>query len=258
MRLAKPLLFVVCLSLAILAPREAAAHIEITSHTTRHGVANQKDPPCGLAGGSGPGDTVYTYAPGETITLAWFEFINHPGHYRVAFDQDGDDAFVDPATAADLYNNAAVMLDGIADEPGVHDYEVELTLPEVECETCTIQILQVMTDKPPFGDGNDMYYHCIDVRLTADAGDGDGDQPGDGDPGDGDGDPDPGDGDPGDGDGDPDPGESGTDTGDGDGETGTPVDDAESGCACATTPARPLTAAPLGLLILGLLRRRRA
>src|SRR5690606_17740409 len=121
-------------------------------------------------GGEGPGDTVYTYAPGATITLSWFEFIDHPGHYRVAFDQDGDDDFIEPTTATDLYNSDAVLLDGIPDEDGVHDYEVEVTLPDVECESCTLQILQIMTDKPPFGDGNDLYYHCIDLRLAGDGG----------------------------------------------------------------------------------------
>lgn len=231
-------------ALALLVPREALAHIEITSHTTRYGVAVQKSAPCGMAGGSGPGSNVYTYAPGETITLSWHEFVDHPGHYRIAFDDSGDDSFADPASADDLYNNATVLLDGIADEANVHDYDVELTLPEVECETCTIQILQVMTDKPPFGDGNDMYYHCIDVRLVADGGDGDSGD-GDGDSGDGDGDS--GDGDSADGDG---------DSGDGDTETGeAPIDQSTGGCA--TTDIRPLGAASLGLLMLALLRRRR-
>jgi hypothetical protein len=250
MRMRNLLLFT---ALAMLVPREALAHIEITSHTTRYGVAVQKSPPCGMLGGSGAGDNVYTYAPGETITLSWHEFIDHPGHYRVAFDDSGDDSFADPASADDLYNNATVVLDGIADETDVHDYEVELTLPEVECETCTIQILQVMTDKPPFGDGNDMYYHCIDVRLVADGGDGDGDS-GDGD-GDGDGDSGDGDGDSGDGDGD-----SGDGDGDSGGETDTgapPLDEDASGCV--STNVSPLSALPLGLglLMLGALRRRR-
>jgi len=251
MRLRNLLLFT---ALAVLLPREAMAHIEITSHTTRYGVGVQKAPPCGLLGGAGPGDTVYTYAPGQTITLSWHEFIDHPGHYRVAFDDAGDDGFADPASAADLFNNATVMLDGIADESDVHDYEVELTLPDVECEACTIQILQVMTDKPPFGDGNDMYYHCIDVRLVADGGDGDGD----GDPGDGDGD---GDGDPtGDGDGDGDGDPAGDGDGDGDGETGSgepPIAEDDSG-GCTIGKPRSLTALPLALLMLGALRRRRA
>ncbi|MFV8752912.1 SCE4755 family polysaccharide monooxygenase-like protein [Nannocystaceae bacterium ST9] len=150
-----------------LMPGSASAHIEIVSHATRYGPDHQKQAPCGLAGSSEPGSEVYTYAPGATIHLAWHEFIDHPGHYRIAFDEQGDDDFLTPSAADDTFNNAAVLLDGIADLEGVHDYEVDVTLPDVECEQCTIQVIQVMTDKPPFGDGNDVYFHCIDVALVA-------------------------------------------------------------------------------------------
>ncbi len=154
------------LGVGLLLPGSAAAHIEIVSHTTRFGPDSQKQGPCGLAGMSEPGGTVYTYAPGATVAIAWNEFVNHPGHYRIAFDEQGDDDFVTPSSASDVYTNEAVLLDDIADLDGVHDYTIEVTLPDIECEQCTIQVIQVMTDKPPFGDGNDVYFHCIDVTLA--------------------------------------------------------------------------------------------
>ncbi|MEZ4382994.1 MAG: SCE4755 family polysaccharide monooxygenase-like protein [Nannocystaceae bacterium] len=154
----------------LLAPRSAAAHIEITSHIPRHGKETQKTAPCGAADDGGPGGNIYVYEPGATVTFAWHEFIDHPGHYRVAFDDAGSDAFVDPATAAERYSNDAVLVDGIADVDGVHDYEVDVTLPAIECAACTVQILQIMTDKAPYGDGNDIYYHCVDVQLVAGGG----------------------------------------------------------------------------------------
>jgi hypothetical protein len=40
-----------------------------------------------------------TFKPGATIMMAWTEVIGHPGWYRVAFDQDGQDGFVDPTQA---------------------------------------------------------------------------------------------------------------------------------------------------------------
>lgn len=150
----------------------AAAHIEITSHIDRHGRDDQKQGPCGAADGGERGDAIYAYEPGASVKISWNEYIDHPGHFRVAFDDDGDDAFADPATGDELYTNAAVLLDGIPDEAKVEDYEVEVTLPDIECERCTIQVIQVMTDKPPFGDGNDVYYHCIDVRLVPGGGEG--------------------------------------------------------------------------------------
>ena len=222
-----PAAFAVPFLFAVAFPQVAAAHIEITSHETRHGVDQQKVGPCGAAG-AGPGDTVYTYAPGQTVELRWHEFIDHPGHYRVAFDVTGSDAFVDPATADDLFAGETVVLDGIADEPDVHDYAVQLELPEQECEACTIQIVQVMTDKPPFGDGNDLYYHCIDVRLVADAGETG--ETGDTDPS--------------------------ADTGE-TGDTDPSAEASEAGCACVTGPTRAPFGTGLGLGLISLLALRR-
>lgn len=151
----------------LLLPGSASGHIELVSHTSRFGPDDQKQAPCGIAGMSGPGSNVYTYAPGATVHIAWHEFIDHPGHYRIAFDEQGDDDFATPSAADDLYANDKVLRDDIADVDGVHDYAVDITLPEIECDPCTIQVIQVMTDKPPFGDGNDVYFHCIDVVLAA-------------------------------------------------------------------------------------------
>ncbi|HFE44488.1 MAG TPA: hypothetical protein ENJ18_03195, partial [Nannocystis exedens] len=145
---------------------KAAAHIEVTSHIDRHGRNHQKVGPCGAADDGEPGANIYVYEPGETLTVSWHEFISHPGHYRLSFDDQGSDDFVDPATADELYSNETVLLDGIEDLSGVSDYEASITLPDLECDVCTIQLIQLMTDKAPYGDGNDIYYHCIDVRLV--------------------------------------------------------------------------------------------
>ncbi len=142
----------------------AASHAYITSHQTRYGMGEIKDGPCGRAGG-GPGEVRYTYGPGETITIEFEEFIDHPGYFRIAFDEDGDDDLVDPADFYDYYTSDAVLLDNIPDKDG-GSYVVEVTLPDVECENCTLQLAQIMTDKSPYGDGNDLYYSCVDLRLV--------------------------------------------------------------------------------------------
>ncbi len=153
-------------SALLLLSTPAAAHIEVTSHITRHGRNKQKTGPCGAADGGEPGSNIYVYEPGETLSISWNEFINHPGHYRLSFDEQGSDSFVDPATADERYSNETVLLDGIEDLSGVSEYEASITLPDTECDVCTIQLIQLMTDKAPYGDGNDLYYHCIDVRLV--------------------------------------------------------------------------------------------
>jgi uncharacterized protein (TIGR03382 family) len=148
----------------------AAAHIILTSHQARHDQRSIKQGPCGLTGGT-RSQNVYTYTAGETIVLVWDEFIPHPGHFRIAFDADGDDDFVDPADYDDFFTNEAVLFDELFphDRGGARaDWSQEVTLPDVVCDNCTLQLVQMMTDKPPYVVGtNDLYYNCIDLVLVA-------------------------------------------------------------------------------------------
>lgn len=156
-------------------PTVAAAHFRMLEPESRYGGDSGviKRPPCGITGGT-RSTRVYTFEPGATIHLEWDEYIAHPGHYRVAFDIDGDDAFVDPATPTEYFSNDAVLMDEIeSGTRGMHTLDV--TLPDVECDNCTLQIIQVMTDHGVYGDGDDIYYQCVDLVLrrtgtTEDAG----------------------------------------------------------------------------------------
>jgi MYXO-CTERM domain-containing protein len=145
----------------------AHAHIQLTYPTQRY--TDQKYGPCGRLNDTGRGDAVTTLPPGATITVTWNETINHPGHFRISFDDDGQDDFADPEHFEDFYTVPSVIADNIADTPqgGVSSFEI--TLPNIECANCTLQVVQVMTDKPPYGDGNDLYYQCADLILSADA-----------------------------------------------------------------------------------------
>jgi len=100
------------------------------------------------------------------------ETINHPGFYRISFDDDGQDAFVAPSTRAMVQTappfTLPVLLDNIADKAG-GAYTVMVTLPNVECERCTLQLIQVMvatsvTSWDPGGDA-DIYFTCADIAL---------------------------------------------------------------------------------------------
>jgi hypothetical protein len=119
-----------------------------------------------MSGGERTRNVTY-FEPGQTIEVRWVEYIDHPAHYRISFDQDGDDDFVDPTTMTELYSNGAVLLDGIEDQgPEGRDYSVSVTLPDVTCDNCTLQVIQVMYDKPPYATpGNDIYYQCADLVL---------------------------------------------------------------------------------------------
>jgi BIM1-like copper acquisition factor len=153
-------------ALLAVAPAVASAHIQLVRPPQR--VEAQKAGPCGAAG-STRGDTVTAYEPGSTIVVQWEETINHPGHFRISFDDDGEDGFVVPAGFDDFDSADTVLLDDIADGPAGL-YSAEITLPTTPCERCTLQVIQVMYDKPPYGDGNDIYYQCADIEIRAGAG----------------------------------------------------------------------------------------
>ena len=59
-----------------------------------------------------------------------------------------------------------MLVDHIANPSGLTHGEVPVTLPDIECDGCTLQLIQVMTDKPPFDGADDFYYQCADLRLS--------------------------------------------------------------------------------------------
>jgi MYXO-CTERM domain-containing protein len=171
----------------------ASAHIDLDqagTHDSRYGEADIKNAPCGRAGAA-RGANVYTYKPGATITISLREYVPHPGYFRIAFDQDGDDDFADPATLSglggncagdpkcgagmdDFCNNDSVLIDNLDQHTasftsGAKTYTWTVTLPNVECQNCRLQIIQVMADlnfHPQPYPAADIYYQCIDLVLS--------------------------------------------------------------------------------------------
>lgn len=154
----------------LLTPSIALAHVALTYPPPR--TASLKDGPCGAVG-SVRGTNVTTLQAGSTITVTWNETIDHPGHYRISFDMDGQD-FIVPPTANDSTDGMEnVIKDLIPDIQGgtvPRPYTFDVTLPNVECSNCTLQLIQMMTDKPPYttdANSDDIYYQCADITLVA-------------------------------------------------------------------------------------------
>lgn len=134
----------------------ADAHITLLSPSPR--TASQKQGPCGAEGGTrGP---AVTYQPGETITVEWDETVDHVGHYRLAFDMDGQD-FPMPVSPQDDF--PSILVDQIPDRTGGGKYSQEITFPNMECDNCTLQLIQIMTTVVPY---NSFYFQCVDVVLA--------------------------------------------------------------------------------------------
>lgn len=195
-------------SLTCFAAMPASAHIDMLGALQSRG-GDQKAVPCDGARGAGP---VYTFEPGAIITIGVTEGIPHDSYFRIAFDNDGQDGFKEPASiapinptrvtgldgsgtprtdnpkcmtdsadkcgTADFCNNSTVLWDNIDPHLGSESagtYTWTIQLPNVECENCVLQVLQVMEDialgfHGPFDGEGDMYHRCVDIKLKKGAG----------------------------------------------------------------------------------------
>ena len=156
----------------LLAAAPASAHVRLVWPTSRYGD-EMKAGPCGRLGGTRT-TTVSSFLPGQAITVIFDEIIDHPGYFRIAFDPGGDGALQPPvwdAGTATWSNPPGVLVlaDRIPDAVGLTHGEVLVTLPDLECSTCTLQLIQVMIDKPPYDGLDDFYYQCADLLLSATA-----------------------------------------------------------------------------------------
>jgi len=166
----------------VLVTRIGSAHIDLTvpqpreQGFSRAPNANLKSGPCGQVE-DGRTDRVNVFEPGSTIEVTWTEFTNHRSYYRVAFDRDGDDAFpmfagsglgaegIDPSGPCPVDGQVILAYEMEDRNGGSHTLSVRL--PDVECEGCTLQVVQYMFDTPrPY------YFQCADVALrrASDAG----------------------------------------------------------------------------------------
>jgi hypothetical protein len=165
----------------VLSGELAYAHIHLTSPRSRTDslTGDQKTEHCGLVGRIP--DRVTTLKPGETITVTWLETINHPGHFRIAFQPVGDTFGIPPAGNGPPAGFPSLDQTGLTDASGaliLKDFipdgmlSATITFPNIECDTCTLQFIQVMTDKPPYttdAASDDIYFNCADITLSNNA-----------------------------------------------------------------------------------------
>lgn len=121
---------------------------EIKIRSTDPGI---KTGPCGgVARAAQPA----VLTPGQTITVNWEETIYHPGRFEFYFSAGGDKDFTLLKSVPNNQNNANTP----------HQFSTTLTLPNVSCDACTFQMIQVMAENPA---NPTYYYSCSDMQLKA-------------------------------------------------------------------------------------------
>jgi len=132
----------------------------------------QKTEPCGST--TGPeSSAVTTVQAGSKLTLVWTETVFHPGHWRIALTADRTQLVTPtPVVVADncvsapieTTPTAPVILDGVFEHtvPSPTNYQQEITVPDMACERCTLQLIQFMSSHTP----PCFYFHCATLRIV--------------------------------------------------------------------------------------------
>jgi hypothetical protein len=136
-------------------------------------------PPCG----AGIPSSIVTKAPGgHPFTIRLLEFIPHPGYYRIALSvnsraelpKDADAEVKDGKSVSapfDTNPKPPVLMDGAfvhTTTPRNTEWKIDVTLPNLSCDKCTLQVTQFMAEHALNPGGGFYYHHCADLQITAD------------------------------------------------------------------------------------------
>ena len=150
----------------------------------------QKAAPCG---GTNTDFGKPTYAVtdvrgGSALHIKVQETVYHPGHYRVALAVNSPTELpLDPkaqtmtndkgatiSVSAEIMNPVAppVLADGLFAHNAKTDtpFETDVTLPNINCKSCSLQVIQFMEQHGVNNPGQFSYHHCAVLHIMADPG----------------------------------------------------------------------------------------
>ena len=139
---------------------------------------------------------VTTVTGGSMLHLKIQETIYHSGHYRVALSVNSRNELPPDPMTFEKYTDRGVysvwgaiqsppQIPVIADglfrhypargepassrpETPMAPWETDIELPNINCEQCTLQVIQFMADHGYNQPGGYSYHHCADLQITAD------------------------------------------------------------------------------------------
>jgi hypothetical protein len=146
----------------------------------------QKMAPCGgtSANPGTPTNAVTDVRGGAMLHIKLKETIFHPGHYRIALARTPASLPLDPeVTTRDTpkgpYSVSAkigdakppILADGLfphIQKPAPDAFwETDVKIPNINCDNCTLQVVQFMAEHGHNKDGDYSYHHCAVLRVTA-------------------------------------------------------------------------------------------
>lgn len=147
----------------------------------------QKSAPCGADPKAEMSGVVTPVTGGSVLRLRVLETIYHPGHYRVALSVNSRvELPPDPMTFERTTEKGPRSVWGVIQSPpqlpvladglfphytrpaSPQTYEADITLPNITCAKCTLQVIQFMADHAYNQPGGYSYHHCADLQITAD------------------------------------------------------------------------------------------
>src|SRR4051794_9093262 len=147
----------------------------------------QKMGPCGgtSANAGSPTAVITAMTGGDMLHLHVKETIYHPGHFRIALSvldraelpadpedvtRDGPRGPISVSAKVDPNPKAPVLVDGIFDHhqrQAGQEFETDVKIPNINCDHCSLQIIQFMEEHGVNPDGRFTYHHCADLKVMA-------------------------------------------------------------------------------------------
>jgi hypothetical protein len=147
----------------------------------------QKLGPCGgTSKDAGTATNAVTeVAGGELLKVKVKETIYHPGHFRIALAVlDRKELPIDPEDTTKDVNGKPwsvsgkvdpnpkppVLVDGLwehHERKPAEEFQTYVHIPNINCNHCSLQIIQFMENHPVNPDGRFTYHHCADLKITA-------------------------------------------------------------------------------------------
>jgi hypothetical protein len=179
-------------AVVLLAPSAASPHFVLLEPTNLLVQSELGDPqkraPCGgTSNDAGTLTKVITEKRGgDLLHIKIREAIFHPGHYRVSLAVNSRDELPpDPETTTRESPRGAlsvsakinpdpkppVLADGLflhTERPAPGSFhEADIRLPNINCEKCTLQVIQWMGEHRLNPEGDYSYHHCAEIKITA-------------------------------------------------------------------------------------------